>query len=139
RQKQNSATGFACGNAPPVQAPATFRLFRSFWTKFLRAPRHHFGCKDRTVLIDCERMRVEMPSSVRCWSLQHGDDFSVVADFQNLTSNCVGHVDKVIRCDKEAEGMTEFPFAKVPALEIENLDAPIFAVAHINQITIDCD
>src|SRR5262249_17514961 len=84
-------------------------------------------------------MWVEMPSFVRRWSLQRADDFSVMVNFQNLASNCVGHVDKMIRWNKEAEGVTDFPFAKVPALEIENLDAPILAVAHINQITIDGD
>src|SRR5215831_1962304 len=84
-------------------------------------------------------MRVKMPPLVRRRSIQHAHDLTVPGNLQNSTSNCVGHVDKMIRCDKEAEGVTDFPFAKVPALEIENLDAPIFAVAYINLITIDCD
>src|SRR5262249_15607778 len=98
-----------------------------------------FGRKNRTLLIDCERMWVEMPSFVPRWSLQGADDFSVMANFQNLASDCVGHVDKMIRCDKEAEGVTDFPFAKVSALEIENLDAPFAGRANINKVTRDCD
>src|SRR5262249_2606714 len=78
-------------------------LFRA---EFLRAPRHYFRRKNGIVLINCERMRIEMSSLVEWWSIQYADDLTVAANFQNPTCNCVGHIDKMIPSDKEAKGMT---------------------------------
>ena len=40
--------------------------------------------------------------------------------------------------NEEAEGVTEFPFTEVAAVQVENLNARVFAIAHVNQIAIDC-
>src|SRR5262245_38058087 len=45
----------------------------------------------------------------------------------------------MIGSEKEAKGVANLPFTKIPALEIENLDPPILAVTDINQIVIDRD
>src|SRR6266581_634783 len=137
---------FACGNAPTGSGArelliASLILFSMrdclFRVEFLRAPRHYFRCKDRVVLIDCERMRIEMPSLVRRWPVKYADGFAVSIDFQNPASHRVRHVDKMIRRDKEAKWVTKFPLAKVATVQIENLDTRIFAVADVNQIAVD--
>jgi len=45
----------------------------------------------------------------------------------------------MVRRNEEAEGMTQFPFAKKTTVPIENLNARILAVANVNLIAINCD
>src|SRR6266480_3531190 len=84
-------------------------------------------------------MRVEMPPLIRGRSVQYAHGLAVAVDFQNSSSDCVRHVDEMIGRDEEAKRVTQFPFSQVMTLQIENLDAGVFAVAHVNQIAIDCD
>src|SRR5438046_1472170 len=84
-------------------------------------------------------MRVEMPSLVRRWSVQHAHGLAVAVDFRNSASDCVGHVDEMIGRNEEAKRVTHLPFAEVATVQVENLDARVFAVAHVNQIAINYD
>src|SRR5207245_8213808 len=84
-------------------------------------------------------MRVEMPPLVRRWSVQHAHGLAVAVDLQNPASDRVGHIDKMSRRDKEAKRVTDLPFAEVATVQVENLDARVFAVAHVNQVAINCD
>src|SRR6266566_9811758 len=79
-------------------------------------------------------MRVEMPPLIRGRSVQYAHGLAVAVDFQNSSSDCVRHVDEMIGRDEEAKRVTQFPFSQVMTLQIENLDACVFAVAHVNQI-----
>ena len=39
--------------------------------------------------------------------------------------------------DEETIRVTQLPFVEVATVQVENLDARVFAVAHVNQIAID--
>src|SRR5207245_11677932 len=115
----------------PVPARASFRTSYSFQTKFLRAPRHYFSRENGTVFINCEQVRVEMPSFILRRSVQRADRFAFAVNFQDSAGDRVGHVNKMIERDEQTEWMAEPPFAQVATVQVENLNARIFAVTHI--------
>src|SRR5262250_1849123 len=76
-------TRFAWGNAPTgsgarVLSKVSLIGFQGasflFRAEFLNAPRHYFPSENGIVLIDCDGMRVEMPSLVGRWSVKRADD-----------------------------------------------------------------
>src|SRR5919197_1999959 len=76
-------------------------LFRTlFQAQFLCTPRQDFRCEYGTVFIDCDRMGVEMPPLIRCRPIERAEDLAVPVDLENSASDCIGHVDEMIRRDK---------------------------------------
>src|SRR5207249_12337118 len=118
QDSDDSTTPSRAETRPLVGKREDFRLVAHFFKRdglfgdeLLRAPRHHFRAENGMILIDCERMRIEMAAFVRRWPVQRAHNLAVAIDFQDPASDCVGHVDKMIGRDKETKRMAQLPFA----------------------------
>ena len=52
--------------------------------------------------VHSNQVRIEMPALVRRRSIQDADNLALTVDLQNSASNCVSHVDEMIRRNEEA-------------------------------------
>src|SRR5262249_54978019 len=84
-------------------------------------------------------MWIESAALVPRPSLQGPDHFAVLVDLQNPSCKSVGHIDGMIARDKETERMAQSPFAQIPSVQVENLDAPIFAIADVDEVVVNDD
>lgn len=109
----------------------------SFQTKLLSTPGHYFRRKNGIVFVDGNQVWIEMPAFVRARSrtpttLPSRLIFKIRPAMASDIYIMVGR-------DEEAKRVAQFPFPEIAPVQVENLDARVFAVADVNQIVIDRD
>ena len=88
-------------------------------------------------------MGIEVRPPARLRSGETAQDSALRIDLQDTPSYGVAHVEEVVRREDKAKGMPKSPLpqelAISVAISVEDLDACVLAIAHVDQVTINCD
>jgi hypothetical protein len=75
----------------------------------------------------------------RLHARETAQDSALRIDLQDTPSYGVAHVEEVVRREDKAKGMPKSPLPQELAISVEDLDACVLPVAHLDQVTINCD